>query len=162
MFKKIILPGILILYVTTIFAQNNSLKISLKTLNKADSELKISFVLSKKLDNGFAVELPGAMKSAIKAVSANGKLLWLKEIDSPPLKQNTLHWRKTSTGYIIRLSAENLAAGTPIEIAVQAPLNTIRRENQRIALKEIVVRDNGAIEPFSEIAANSIPKPQNE
>lgn len=162
MFKKLVLTVLFILSIQTAFAQNNSLKIDLQSSGKLDSELVLNFVPTRRLEDGFSIELPPGMKSAIKSVSVNGKVLWLKENNTSPLKQNILHWQKTRMGYIILLSAGNLTAGTRIKINIQTPLIMNRQEDQRIALKEIKIRDNGVIDILREITGNLIPKPQDK
>lgn len=161
MFRKTAVFFAVLLFIQFAAAQNASFNIDIQKAGKSDSEIVLTFIPGNSLQNGFAIQLPGKMKAALVSARVDGRLLWLKQSAEKPAAAGALHWQKTDTGYILLLSAENLAAGKRLEIRLQSPLKKDVNNNRRITLLGISLQADGSAVATSEIAGKTIPKLQD-
>ncbi len=161
MFRKITVFFAVLLLIQFAAAQNASFNIDIQKAGKSDSEIVLTFIPGNSLQNGFAIQLPGKMKTALVSVRVDGRLLWLKQSAEKPAAADVLHWQKKDTEYFLLLSAENLAAGKRLEIRLQSPLKKDPDNNRRITLSGIRLQADGSAAAASEIAGKAIPKLQD-
>ena len=163
MIKKFLVLLILFLSINMIYGQGEQLQISRQQKGTNDSEILVDYVPDGILQNGFAVQLPTGIKSALITVQANENNLWLKNSSQKPEKENTLHWQKNTNGFTLLFSSGNVLAGTRIRIKfhISTPKNKVQDASAPFIISSVKPAPDGTYAPGQEIVRQNLPKIQD-
>jgi hypothetical protein len=130
------------------YAQSPAIEISLEKITGSSNDWNMSFTvdLSETVRDGFALELPGTIKTVPVSLQLNGESLWLKKSEEPPSLEFTLTWFKDDSGRVIfRFTENRLNAGDQLVINCTANIKEPPATESEVTLKRLIRRGENVL-----------------
>lgn len=132
----------LILFATTIFAQNSNLEMRIEKIQNTDNwEFNLQYNFENSTDTGIFIELPTNFKVTPVSININNEEMWLKNSSESTDNDSVIHWETVENGLILRFNDDLIQPASQLSLKCISQISSKLPDDINVPIKKILDND---------------------